>query len=131
VRGKSRRFLLNCFVYANGYGIANLEYNIPITPSTVFFVSSVSNQLTAFAIVLLAQQGNISLDDDIRKYIPEVPNYSKTITIRHFIHRTSGLRCTHHFIHMAGYREYMKKDFLKMCECQRELNFSPCTEYNI
>jgi CubicO group peptidase (beta-lactamase class C family) len=74
--------------------MANLEYNIPITPSTVFFVSSVSKQFTAFAIVLLAQQGKTSLDDDIRKYIPEVPDYGKTITIRHLIHHTSGLRCT-------------------------------------
>src|SRR5215468_7599068 len=79
-------------VYKRGYGIANLEYNVPITPSTVFHVASVSKQFTAFAIMLLAKQGKLSIDDDIRKYLPEVPDFGKTITIQHLLHHTSGLR---------------------------------------
>lgn len=69
-------------VYKHGYGSANLEYNIPITPQTVFHVASVSKQFTAFSIVLLANQGKLSLDDDIRKHLPEVPDFGKKITIR-------------------------------------------------
>jgi len=68
-------------VYKRGYGSANLEYNIPITPSTIFHVASVSKQFTAFAITMLANQGKLSLDDDIHKYLPEVPDFEKTITI--------------------------------------------------
>ena len=64
-------------VYKQGYGLANLEYNIPITPSTIFHVASVSKQFTAFAAVLLAHQGKLSLDDDIRKHLPEVPDFGK------------------------------------------------------
>lgn len=64
-------------VYKRGYGSANLEYNIPITPATVFHVASVSKQFTAFAATLLASQGKLSLDDDIRKHLPEVPDFGK------------------------------------------------------
>ena len=66
-------------VYKRGYGSANLEYNIPITPQTVFHVASVSKQFTAFAVTLLASQGKLSLDDDIRKHLPEVPDFGKKI----------------------------------------------------
>ena len=76
-------------VYKRGYGSANLEYNVPITAQTVFHVASVSKQFTAFAITLLAHQGKLSLDDDIRKHLPEVPDFGKKITIRHLIHHTS------------------------------------------
>src|SRR5918996_3456628 len=64
-------------VYKRGYGSANLEYNIPITPQTVFHVASVSKQFTAFAVTVLANQGKLSLDDDIRKHLPEVPDFGK------------------------------------------------------
>jgi len=61
-------------IYAKGFGMANLEYNIPITPETIFHMASVSKQFTAFSIVLLAQQGKLNLDDDIRKYLPWFPD---------------------------------------------------------
>src|SRR5690349_23287288 len=61
-------------VYTHGYGMANLEYNVPISESTVLESGSVAKQFTASALVLLAQDGKLSLDDDIRKYLPEVPN---------------------------------------------------------
>ena len=63
-------------VYSRGYGLANLGYSVPITPATIFHVASVSKQFTAMAAVLLAQDGKLSLDDDIRKYLPEVPIFS-------------------------------------------------------
>src|SRR5882757_8525573 len=79
-------------IYKHGYGMADLDHNVTITPSTVFHVASMSKQFTAASILLLAQQGKLSLDDDIRKYIPELPNFGSLITIRHLIHHTSGLR---------------------------------------
>ena len=79
-------------IYKNGFGSAQLEYEIPITPSTIFHVASVSKQFTAFAVAMLADQGKLSLDDDVRKHIPEVPDFGKTITLRHLIYHTSGLR---------------------------------------
>jgi CubicO group peptidase (beta-lactamase class C family) len=91
-------------IYKRGYGIANLEYGIPITPATIFHVASVSKQFTAFAITLLAQQGKLKFDDDIRKYLPEVPDFGKTITINHLLHHTSGLRDQWELLAMAGWR---------------------------
>jgi CubicO group peptidase (beta-lactamase class C family) len=76
-------------VYKRGFGMANLDYDVPNTPSTRFNLASVSKPFTAFSIALLAQQGKLSLDDDIRKYVPELPKYHETITIRHLIHHTS------------------------------------------
>lgn len=79
--------------YSNkrGYGMANLEYGIPITPSSILHVASVSKHFTVMAVLLLSQEGKLSLDDDVRKYFNEVPDFGKTITIRHLIHHTSGL----------------------------------------
>ena len=79
-------------IYKHGYGLANLDDNIPITPESVFYIASVSKQFTAACIVLLAQRGDLSLDDDIRTHIPKIPAYESPITIRHLIHHTSGLR---------------------------------------
>lgn len=79
-------------VYTHGYGMANLEYGVPVTDSTVLESGSVAKQFTASALVLLAQDGKLSLDDDIRKYLPEVPAFGGTITIRNLLTHTSGLR---------------------------------------
>ena len=68
--------------YARGYGMSNLECDLPITPQSVFHAGSIAKQFTAFAIGLLAQEGRLSLDDDIRKYLPEMPRYGRTITAR-------------------------------------------------
>lgn len=118
-------------VYKRGYGSANLEYNVPITPQTVFHVASVSKQFTAFAIALLASQGKLSLDDDIRKHLPEVPDFGKKITIRHLIHHTSGLRDQWTLLGMAGWRlddVITKEHIMKMVRHQKELNFDPGAE---
>ena len=78
--------------YAHGYGMASLEHDAPITPKSVFYVGSVSKQFTAFAIYLLAKEGRLSLDDNIRKYLPELHDFGKPITIKNLLHHTSGLR---------------------------------------
>jgi CubicO group peptidase (beta-lactamase class C family) len=119
-------------VYKRGYGSANLEYNIPITPSTIFHVASVSKQFTAFAITMLANQGKLSLDDDIHKYLPEVPDFGKTITIKHLIRHTSGMRDQWQLLAMAGWRlddVITKEHIMKMVRNQNALNFNPGEEY--
>ena len=80
------------FVYRKAYGSANLELGVPLSPQSVFYMGSVSKQFTAAAIVLAAEQGYLSLDDDVRKYIPELPDYGHVITLRQMIHQTSGFR---------------------------------------
>src|ERR1700724_2328469 len=79
-------------IYEHGYGMANLELSVAITPQSVFDIGSVSKEITALAILLLVQDSKISLDADIRKYLPEMPDYGSPITIRHLLHHTSGLR---------------------------------------
>jgi CubicO group peptidase (beta-lactamase class C family) len=88
-------------VYENGYGMANLELDVPITPASIFHVASVSKQFTGMAIALLARDGKLSLDDDIRRYLPEIPNYGHQITIRHLLNHTSGLRDQWDLLYMA------------------------------
>jgi CubicO group peptidase (beta-lactamase class C family) len=79
-------------IYSRGYGMADLERRVPITPHTVFDIGSTSKQFAAASIVLLAQEGKLTLDDDVRRHIPELPEYERPITIRHLLHHTSGLR---------------------------------------
>jgi CubicO group peptidase (beta-lactamase class C family) len=79
-------------VYKRAFGMANLDHDVPNTTSTLFNLASSSKPFTAASIALLAQQGKLSLDDDLRKYVPELPKYDDTITIRHLIHHTSGIR---------------------------------------
>jgi CubicO group peptidase (beta-lactamase class C family) len=118
-------------VYEQGYGLAQLEYDIPITPTTVFHVASVSKQFTAFAIAMLAEQGKLSLDDDIRVYLPEIADFDDTITVRHLIHHTSGLRDQWVLLAMAGWRldDVITRDqIMRLVRRQRELNFKPGDE---
>ncbi len=119
-------------VYKKGYGIANLEYDIPITPNSIFHIASVSKQFTVFSILLLEKQGKLSLDDDVRKYIPEVPDFGKTITLRHLASHTSGLRDQWNLLAMAGWRlddVITKEHILKLVSKQKELNFNPGDEF--
>jgi CubicO group peptidase (beta-lactamase class C family) len=89
-------------VLKGGYGSADREHGIPIASKTVFHVGSVSKQFTAFAILLLEQQGKLSLGDDVREYLPEVPYFGKTITLRHLLHHQSGLREQETLFQMSG-----------------------------
>lgn len=117
---------------SKGYGMADLERGVPITSQTVFNVGSISKQFTAFAIQLLVQDGKLSLDDDMRKYLPEMPDLKQTITIRHLLHHTSGLRDSTNLLYLAGWRYddvLNQDDLLSMQRRQRTLNFAPGTEH--
>ncbi|HKT48521.1 MAG TPA: serine hydrolase, partial [Candidatus Acidoferrales bacterium] len=116
-------------IYKRGYGMEDLNEDVRITPATIFHVASMSKQFTAAAIVLLAQQGKLSLDDDVRKYIPELPDFGPIITIRHLVHHTSGLRDQWSLLELAGWR-YSKdlitdEDVMSLMTRQKELNFKP------
>ncbi|HXI89350.1 MAG TPA: serine hydrolase domain-containing protein [Blastocatellia bacterium] len=119
-------------VYKRGYGMSNLEYGIAISPSSIFHIASISKEFTAMAIVMLAQQGKLLLDDDVRKYVPEVPDFGERITIRHLIHHTSGLRDQWSLLEMAGWREddvITEGDILDLISRQKALNFKPGDEH--
>ena len=120
-------------IYKRGYGMANLEYDIPITPTTIFDIASVSKQFAAFAITTLSHDGKLSLDDDIRTYLPDVPDFGNTITIRHLLHHTSGLRDWVQSFVIAGVAMedvISFKHILKMARHQKALNFEPGTAYS-
>lgn len=116
-------------VYKHGYGMADLNDDVPITPATVFHVASMSKQFTAASIVLLAQQRKLSLDDDVRKYIPELPDFGERITIRHLVHHTSGLRDQWNLLELAGWRYSLDlitdDDVMSVMTRQKDLNFKP------
>lgn len=119
-------------VHERAYGMANLELGVPLSLSSVFLLASVSKQFVVFLIMLLAQSGRLSLDDDVRKHIPEVPDFGKKITIRHLIHHTSGLREDLTSFNLAGWRSgdaITREDFLRFVSKQKELNFEPGAEY--
>ena len=120
-------------LHHEGYGMANLEHGIPITSTSVFDVASVSKQFCAFAIALLVDEGRIALDDDIRTHMPELPDFGHTITLRHLLHHTSGLRDWPGMLAMTGRN---MEDVISMEEItafikhQRTLNFVPGTQYS-
>ena len=119
-------------VLSKGYGFADLEHNVPMTPAASFAIGSNSKQFTAFSIYLLAQDGKLALDDDIRKYLPEVPDFGTTITIRHLLHHTSGLRDYLELMLLkgAGTDEVVTlEDALGVVERQRALNFAPGQQF--
>ena len=120
-------------IYKRGYGMADLDHDIPITTTSIFHVASVSKQFTAASIALLAQQNKLSLDDPVRKYVPELPDFGEPITIRHLIHHTSGLRDQWTLLGLAGLRYGLDRiadsDVLDIIARQKELNFRPGEKY--
>jgi CubicO group peptidase (beta-lactamase class C family) len=119
-------------VYAKGFGEADVETGARIGSQTIFHAASLAKQFTAYAIVLLARQGKLSLDDDIRTYLPHVPDVGKKITIRHLIHHTSGLRDQWALLTMAGRRMddvITKEHIFNLIRRQKELNFEPGSEF--
>jgi CubicO group peptidase (beta-lactamase class C family) len=117
-------------VFAKGYGIANLEYGTPIKPDTIFHVASVSKQFTAMAVVLLETDGKLSIDDEVHKYLPELPNYGEKITIRNLLQHTSGIRDQWQTLALAGWslEDVITQDqILRLLFRQKELNFPPGT----
>jgi len=119
-------------IYETGYGLADLEHNVPIQPTTLFYCGSVSKQFVAMCILLLQEQGKLNLDDDIRKYFTDFPDYGYKLTIRNFIHHTSGVRDYLTLWDLAG-RDYLdhisKYEVYDMIKRQKELNFMPGEKY--
>ena len=120
-------------VHSKGYGMANLEYGIRIWPSTVFESGSVAKQFTAAAIALLAQDGKLSTEDPVRKYVPELPDFGTPILIRHLLNHTSGLRSQWPMLSLAGrppgLAVHTVPEILELVSHYREVNFKPGEEF--
>lgn len=116
-------------VYLRGYGMADLDHDIANTPRTVFHIASMSKQITAAAIVLLAQRGRLNLDDPLRKHIPELPDFGTPVTIRHLVHHVSGLRDQLSLLVMSGWRlsedVVRDEDVMELVSRMKALNFTP------
>jgi CubicO group peptidase (beta-lactamase class C family) len=119
-------------VLERGYGQRPAGARRAHHPGTIFHVASVTKQFTTFAVALLAARGELSLDDDVRDHIPELPDLGHRITLRQLIHHTSGIRDQWELLAMAGWRldDVITKDHvLGLAVRQRELNFTPGSEH--
>jgi len=121
-------------IFERAYGMADLEHDVPATAATIYEAGSVSKQFTAAAIVLLAQRGKLSLDDNVRKHIPEVPDHGTPITLRHLLTHTSGLRDWGSVAAIAGAprgaRAYTHAHVLDIVSRQKALNYAPGAAYS-
>jgi CubicO group peptidase (beta-lactamase class C family) len=118
-------------VYLHGYGCADLDHHVPITPQTLFDVASVAKQFTGLSVAMLVQQGKLSLDDNVRKHLPDVPDFGKPITIHHLIHHSSGLRDWPETLALSDMDlqgPITLDTILEMVRRQRELDFAPGDE---
>lgn len=121
-------------VYKNGFGSANLEHQIPITNSTIFNAGTWNRQFTAFAILLLENQGKLSLQDDIRKYVTDVPDFGQKITLHHLLSHTSGLDDYAVIKALAGWNNsdvFTKKHAIQLLKKQKQLNNPPGEKYQM
>lgn len=119
-------------IYSKGYGIGDLEHDIPISPRSVFYIGSVSKQFVTFCILLLEEQGKLSLDDKIQKHFPDFPEYESPLTIRHFVHHTSGIRDFITLLKLKGINyldDIQVDDVYELIKSQKELNFAPGEKY--
>lgn len=119
------------FIHQNSYGEASLELGVPLSSRSVFYMASVSKQFTAAAVVIAAEQGYLSLDDDVRKFIPELPDYGRPITLREVLHQTSGIRDFFTLIELAGRDAagLSSDDVLRLIARQKGLNNAPGREF--
>jgi CubicO group peptidase (beta-lactamase class C family) len=121
-------------VFERAYGMADLEFGVPNDPGSIFEGGSVSKQFTSAAVVLLALDGVLSLDDDVRRWIPELPDYGKTITLHHLMTHTSGIRDWGSVASISGWgreeRSHDHDDVLDILSHQSALNFEPGHEYS-
>ena len=121
-------------VFEKAFGLAEMEHNVPNTPQTIFESGSVAKQFTAAAIVLLQQDGKLNIDDPVRKYIPELPDYGAPLTIRHLLNHTSGLRDWGSVMALTGAgrgdRLITQDLALDVITHQKALNFKPGSEYS-
>jgi len=119
-------------IFARGYGFANIEHDIPLTPKSVLDIGSTSKQFTAASILLLEQQGKLSINDDVRKFVPELPAYGPTVTILHLLNHTSGIRDYLTLMSVAGVNfdgVTTDDDALRIITRQKALNFPPGSEH--
>ncbi len=128
-------FMDGRIIYSKGYGVANLDYDIPITPQSVLRIGSISKQFIAMCIAMLAEQGKLSFDDDIRTYLPEMPDYGNQITIRHLLHHTSGIREYLALVNLIGKPEgsvfgYTTRELVELLSRQQKLNFEPGSQFS-
>lgn len=120
------------FVYKRSFGYASLELGVPLRSASVFYMGSVSKQFTAASIVLAAEQGHLSLDDDVRKYLPELPNYGHRISLRQMLHQTSGFRDFLDLVFISGRSAAdlaSSAEILKLIARQKGLNNVPGAEW--
>ena len=121
-------------VFEKAFGLADMEHNVPNTPQTIFESGSVAKQFTAAALVLLQQEGKLSIDDPVRKYIPELPEYGAPLTIRHLLNHTSGIRDWGTVMSLTGAGRgdrVINQDLaLDVIVHQRALDFTPGAEYS-
>ena len=119
-------------IYTRGYGMADLEHDIPIDQHSVFYIGSVSKQFVTMCILLLEEQGKLDLDDEIQVHLPDFPRYDDPLTIRHFIHHTSGVRDYLTLWYLSGkdYMDYIDEDDVyALIKRQKTLNFTPGDRY--
>jgi CubicO group peptidase (beta-lactamase class C family) len=122
-------------VFAKAYGMANLAYEIPFTVSTSTNIGSTSKQFTAFAVMLLVEEGTLSLDDDVRKHIPELKDFGQTVTVRHLLTHTTGYRELYNSLTLTGRRldesDYVgREEYIPLVQRQPALQNAPGTEFN-
>jgi len=120
-------------IFSKAWGLADLDHHVPYTTITVSEAGSISKQFTAASILLLAQQGKLSLNDDVRKYFPQLPNYGSVIRLKNLLHHTSGLREWSDLAAITGWprttKAYGNEDVFKMLCRQKKLNNIPGTEF--
>ncbi len=121
-------------VYERGYGMAKLEDGIVNTPDKVFDIGSVSKQFTAACVAMLVRDGKVRVEDDIRKYLPEMPAYGKPVTVDHLLHHTSGIRDYNALLSLAGFRPESDsptvEEAVEIIRRQKKLNYTPGDEYS-
>jgi len=122
-------------IYARGYGVANLEYSLPWTPQTPSRTGSISKQFVGMCIAILAEQGKLSLDENIQTYFPDWPDYNGQITLKHLLYHTSGVREYLTLVELMGKPEgsgyvYTPNELVRTLARQKELNFKPGEMYS-
>lgn len=123
----------NQILYLKGFGSADITHEIPVTTETQFQLGAMTKQFTAFAVLLLEEQGKLSLSDDVRKYIPQLPDFGSVITLKHLLSQSSGLHDFMALKEVAGWHEkdfFTQRDALELIYRQKELGHQPGTKFS-